>query len=337
MTDTMRALVLEAHEKITLKDVAIPNLEGNEVLVKMKTASLNHRDQWSRVGMYPGLKYPSILGSDGCGIVEKVNNPEDEKWLGKEVILNPNVNWGDDPDFQGYNYSILGMPTDGTFAEYVKVKVDRLHEKPAYMSLEQAAAIPLAGLTAYRAVFGKGKVEANSKVIVTGIGGGVAQFCFQFAKAVGAKVYVTSGNPDKLKTMQELGADGTANYKDEKWYKAFQKSEPMGFNTIIDSAGGPDFGHLGKMLAPKGFMVVYGTTAGTPSAIHLPRLFFSQASITGTTMGNDQEFADMIAFVAKYEVQPMISSVRPLSEIVSAFDEIKEGKQFGKLVIKIAD
>jgi NADPH:quinone reductase-like Zn-dependent oxidoreductase len=333
----MKSIVLQEdpNEKLAFKDSPVPELKTGEVLVKIQAAALNHRDQWCRLGMYPGLRFPSILGSDGCGVVEKVADDADKDWLNKEVILNPNVNWGNDSEFQGYNYSILGMPTNGTLAEYVAVPAHRLYAKPAHLSAEQAAAIPLGGLTAFRAVFGKGHVKKGDKVLITGIGGGVALFALQFCVAAGAKVYVTSGSDEKLAEAKALGAAEGFNYKTEKWYKAAQKLEPFGFNTIIDSAAGSDFGEVAKMIAPAGSLVVYGTTAGTPSPINIPRLFFSQANIKGTTMGNDQEFGGMIEFINTHQIVPIVSSVRPIEEAISAFDEMEAGGQFGKLVIKV--
>lgn len=332
----MKAVVLQEASTLLVKEVPKPELKAGEVLVKIHYAALNHRDQWSRMGMYPGLQYPAILGSDGCGVVESVASEEDQNWLGKTVIINPNINWGDNPEVQSPAYTILGMPSNGTMAEYLKVPVHRLHEKPAHLSNAEAAALPLAGLTAYRALFNKGQVKAGDKVFVTGIGGGVAQFALQFAKAAGATVFVNSGSDDKLENaIEKLGADFGINYKTEKWEKIVQKENPTGFNAIIDGAAGAAFGELVKMLAGGGNMVVYGTTAGNPSPIHIPRLFFSQANIKGSTMGNDQEFTQMIDFVKQHQIKPIVSSIRSIDEAVSAFDEMHEGKQFGKLVLEI--
>ncbi len=335
----MKSVVLQEdpQAKLVVKDSPIPELKAGEALVKIKAAALNHRDQWCRVGMYPGLRYPSILGSDGCGVVEKVQDSQDEAWVGQEVIMNPNVNWGDSPAHQSAQYTILGMPTNGTMAEYLAIPVHRLHQKPAHLSAEAAAALPLAGLTAYRVAFYKGEISEGYDVLITGIGGGVALFALQFALAAGAQVVVTSGSEEKIEKAKEIGASQGVNYKEEKWYKALQKEYPNGFQTIIDSAGGQDFGEVAKMIGPAGNMVVYGTTAGQPSPINLPRLFFSQGAIKGSTMGNDQEFKDMVEFVAKHKIEPIVSSVRPIDEAVSAFDEMDAGKQFGKLVLRISE
>ena len=182
----------------------------------------------------------------------------------------------------------------------------------------------------------KGETQKGKTVFITGIGGGVAQFAMLFAKAAGAKVMVNSGDEAKLEKAKTLGADFGVNYKVQGWEKLLQKQALLGFDVIIDGSGGEAFGTLAKMLALGGNMVVYGTTAGTPSPLHLPRLFFAQASIKGSTMGNDVEFVEMVNFIKVHQIKPIISSVRPLSEVISAFDEMHEGKQFGKLVIQIA-
>lgn len=338
----MKALILqetpnEKNDKITLKDIPKPILQKGEALIKILYASLNHRDQWCRIGLYPNIKYDCVLGSDACGIVEAVENPVDNHFLGQKVVINPNVNWGNNSDYPHEHYTILGMPTNGTFAEYMTLPTHRLHKAPAHLSDAQNATLPLGGLTAYRAVITKGEVKKGQNVLITGIGGGVAQLAMLFAKALGANVYVTSGDEQKLQKITEIGISAGVNYKQNDWDKQLQKLVPNGFNAIIDSGGGENFGKLAKMLAMGGNLVVYGGTSGTPSPINLPRLFFTQANIKGTTMGNDYEFAQMISLVEKYKIEPLISSIRPFEQIISAFDEMHAGKQFGKLVIAIQE
>lgn len=332
----MKALQLCANEeeKINIVDIPLPTLEKGKVLVKIKAASLNHRDQWIREGKYPKIVAPSILGSDGCGVVEKVFDKEDEHWLGKEVIINPNVGVNDNSSIHSSHYSILGMPTQGTFAEYIAVNTDRLHLKPSHLSFEEAAAIPLAGLTAYRAVFTKGNIKAGDTVLVTGIGGGVAQFACQFAIAAGAKVYVTSSEEAKIEALKKLGAVGGVNYKLKDWYKTLLE-QSQGFDTIIDSAGGESFNLLLRNLKPEGTLVFYGATLGSPTSLDMARIFFGQYTIKGTTMGNDDEFLDMLHFIEKNKIIPIIDSIRPFNEIIKAFDEMKLGKQFGKMIINL--
>lgn len=328
----MKALVLTT-EEIEIQNVEKPTPKQEEALVKVLYASLNRRDQWARVGLYPGMTYNCILGSDACGVVEALGEGVAATWLGKEVIINPNQNWGNDPRHPQKNYTILGMPSNGVFAEYIAVPADRLHEKPAYLTASEAAAVPLAALTAYRACFYKGQIQAGDTVLVTGIGGGVAQFAAQFAVAAGANVWVTSGSDEKIKTIQQYGVKGGANYKQTDWHKDLLQ-QTGGFDVIIDSAGGNDFNLLLKTLKMSATLVFYGATLGSVK-LDMPRVFFGQYTIKGTTMGNDQEFAEMLGFIAKHQIKPIIDSIRPFEQIVEAFNDMRDGKIFGKVVISL--
>lgn len=327
-------LVDEEQDKIRIGTFELPDINPDQVLIRMRAAALNHRDQWCRQGMYPNLTYGVVLGSDGCGVVERTGSNVNPERIGERVLINPNINWGPNPEAQSLQYHILGMPTHGTLSEYLVVDEDRIHKVPEHLSDEEAAALPLGGLTAYRAAFTKGQVQSDMKVLVTGIGGGVAQFAFQFAKLKGAKVWVTSGNPTKLEKAMEMGATGGFDYKQEDWHKeAF--AQTGGFDCIIDSAGGNNLNTYLKLIAMGGKIVHYGSTTGMPSKLDIFRLFWSQASIHGSTMGNDIEFGEMLEFVAQNKVVPVIDSVRPFNEVVSAFDTMKSGDQFGKLVISM--
>lgn len=330
----MKALLLvdESQDKIAIREIEKPTPKKGEVLVQVKAAALNHRDQWCRLGMYPGIQYNTVLGSDGAGIVEEIGDQVDATWLNKEVIINPNINWGNSEDFQSSEYHILGMPTNGTFAEYVVVNVGRLKEKPNHLDFPEAAALPLGGLTAFRASFTKGQIRKGQKVLVTGIGGGVAQFVFQFSLAAGSEVYVTSGSQDKLDQVIERGAVGGFIYKDEDWVKSAMKSTG-GFDVIIDSAGGASVNDYLKLINPGGKLVHYGSTTGTPKNLDMFRLFWSQASIYGSTMGSDMEFEKMVEFISEKRIKPVLSSIRSFDQIVSAFDEMHAGNQMGKLVV----
>jgi NADPH:quinone reductase-like Zn-dependent oxidoreductase len=333
----MKALQLTDYpeQRIQLLDVAKPEPANGQVLVRLQAAALNHRDQWIREGKYPNIRPFCTLGSDGCGIVETVGSQSDAHWIGKTVIINPNQNWGDNPAVQGKDYRILGNPVDGTFAEYIVVPTDRLHEKPAYLTTEQAAALPLGGLTAYRATCKHGAVKKGDNVLVTGIGGGVAQLAMQFALAAGANVWVSSGDEEKLRKAIALGAKGGINYRSDDWDKQLM-AQTGGLNLVIDSGGGTGFSRFIRLMQPAGKIVFYGATAGLPTTLDLHRIFFYQLTLQGSTMGNDAEFAEMLRFCEQHRISPIIDSVRPLDEIISAFDEMKMGKQFGKLVISMA-
>lgn len=330
----MKAIVIsDQAEPIQLEEKDIPQPREGEVLVRLKAAALNRRDQWIREGMYPGIVKGTTLGSDGAGIVASLGPNADSTWLGKEVIINPNINWGENPAVQAKDYHILGMPTDGTLAEYVVVNANRLHEKPEHLSWEQSAALPLGALTAYRAVFHHGQVAKGKRVLISGVGGGVAQFAFQFCVAIGAEVYVTSGQDVKIEKSIERGAKAGFNYKSEDWQKKASKTSG-GFDLVIDSAGGDQLNDFITMMRPAGRIVFYGATNGMPTRLDVFKMFWSQVTVQGSTMGNDQEFEEMIRFVKKHRLVPIIDSVHELSAGLNAFDELKKGV-FGKVVLRM--
>lgn len=330
----MKALFLQESptERIKLDDVPIPTLAHGQVLIRMTAAALNHRDEWIRKGQYGKLRYGTILGSDGCGFVEQVFSKEYENWLGQEVIINPSLGWGSNPRVQDRAYHILGMPTNGTFAEYCAVPIENIYPKPAHLSSVEAAALPLAGLTAFRAVTTHGEISSGQNVLVTGIGGGVAQFAAQFALAQGATVFCTSGDENKLRKAMEIGVHGGMNYKADNWHKTLLQ-EAGEFDVVIDSAVGDSIDTLLGMLKFGGRYVFYGATNGRPSTLNVQMIFWKQLRLQGSTMGNNDEFADMVRYIEAKKIIPVVDSVRSFSDIVSAFDAMSRSEQFGKLVL----
>lgn len=326
----MRAITItDQSEPLQLVDVPKPIVESGECLVKVKAAGLNRRDQWIREGMYPGIRPGCVLGSDVCGVVEE--GPS--QWVGKEVVVNPNVGWGSNPEVQSSEYSVLGMPQNGGLAEYIKVPTDRLHIKPAHLAVEEAAALPLGGLTAFRATIKKGEASVNKKILVTGAGGGVAQFAIAFSVAAGSETYVTSGSDEKITACMKVGVKSGFNYKNGNWFK--ETSSYGGFDTIVDSAGGNQLNNYLKIIKPAGKIVMYGSTAGYPEKLDVFRLFWSQAQIMGSTMGSDQEFEEMIQFVNDHKIKPTIDKVYDLDDYLDAFNRFKSTDHFGNIVIKM--
>jgi len=319
--------------RVIIEEAPKPVLQAGEALVRMRAAALNHRDEWIRKGQYARIREGVILGSDGCGVVEEVTSKADEHWLGKEVVLNPSLGWGANPRAQDRNYAIIGLPTNGTFAEYCAAPVQNLYAKPPHLSAAEAAAVPLAGITAYRSVRTQGEIGAGTKVLVTGIGGGVAQFAAQCAIALGASVYATSGDDTKLHTAKErLGIMGGVNYRSDNWHKTLL-AEAGELDCIIDSAVGDSLDALLGLLAPGGRYVFYGATNGRPQSLNVQMIFWKQLRLQGSTMGSDAEFGAMLDFVADKRLVPILDSVRPFAEIGAAFEAMAKGTQFGKLVV----
>ena len=328
----MKALILkDKHRPAELVEVDRPVAGPGEALVRVRAAALNHRDVWIQKGQYAGLKFPIVLGSDGAGVVEVADEAAD--WVGKEVIINPGLYWGPSPRYQDpKGFRILGLPDDGTFAEYVKVPVANLVEKPAHLSVEQAAALPLAGVTAFRALVSRGQLRSGEKVLITGVGGGVALFALQFAVAAGGEVLVTSGSAEKLDKAMAMGAIGGADYKEKDWAERL-KSLAGAFDVIIDGAAGDGVNELFDLAAPGGRIVFYGATRGNPSQVVARRIFWKQLNVLGSTMGSPEDFETMIRFVEKYRITPIVDKVFPAQDGEAAFRRMDDGKQFGKIVI----
>lgn len=331
----MKAVYLEdINQPFILIETDTPTAGPGEAIVQVKAAALNRRDVWIQRGKYFLKDYPAILGSDCAGIVTEVGEGVSESWIGQEVLVDPGSNWGENPRAHGADYKILGMPQAGAFAEYVNVPAANLHQKPTHMSFEEAAALPLAGLTAYRSVFTKCQLQPGEKVLVTGAGGGVALFAVQFAVAAGAEVWVTSGDEQKIAKAKELGAAGGVNYRNEDWGKEL-KAQTGGFDVMIDGAGGDGFVQLVKLTKPGGRIAMYGGTTGMIGKINPAEIFWKQLTILGSTMGTADDFAEMMQLVQEHQVKPVIDRVFALGEAEEAMRYMEASKQFGKILLKV--
>ena len=319
----MKALVFTAtHQPLSYQQFDVTD-NGQKAAVQLKAAALNHRDLYITQGLYPGIRAPVVLGSDGSGLLGE-----------RAVIINPNINWGDNPAFPSKDYQILGMPSHGTFAEQVMVPEDRLADKPAHLNFQEAAALPLGGLTAYRVLFSKCQLKKGEKVLISGVGGGVALMACQFAIAAGAEVYVTSSSDEKIIAAIKMGAKGGMNYKNDAWHKGLA-NQAGGFDVIIDSAGGSGFAQLVKLCLPGARIGLYGGTKGAWQDVSPQIIFWRQISIYGSSMGNDDEFKAMIDFVARHQIKPVIDSVYTLEKGNDALERMNQSLQFGKIVLEI--
>ncbi len=335
----MKALVLHetgGPQKLAIEDIPQPEPAAGEVRVKIHCAALNRRDYWITVGAYPRIRFPATAGSDGAGVVEAVGEGVDPALVGDEVVIYPALAWGDDPRCGGDDFRVLGMPDQGTFAEYICVPADSLAPKPAHLDWAEAAAFPLAGLTAWRATVTHGEVAAGQKVLVTGIGGGCAGFALAWARGHGAEVYVTSSSAEKLAAAQKLGAAGGYNYREDGWHKACLK-DSGGIDLVIDSAGGNGIHEVVDTLGRGGRYVFFGATQGNPEqGFNMAKLFFKQVRIQGTTMGRPEEFRAMVEFINAHQLRPIVDHVYPFSEAVAAHERMAGSEQMGKLVLRIA-
>jgi zinc-binding alcohol dehydrogenase/oxidoreductase len=332
---TMRAVRL--HEiggprNLRIDAVPIPQPQAGEVLVRLSAAAFNRRDVFITQGLYPRIALPVILGSDGAGRVAAVGEGVSSVRAGDEVVIDPMLDWGDDPAvWDAGRSSIVGMPHPGTFAQYVAVPAQNVYPKPAALSMHEAAAIPLAGLTAYRAVFTRGGLRPGETVLIPGAGGGVQTFVLLFAKRAGARVIVTSGSDEKLQRAKALGADLALNYRTmPNWHKELRSFGAV--DLAVDSSGGETLSKAIDALRPGGRIVVYGGTHGE-ATIKLFPLFWKHLTILGTSMGSPDDFAAMLALFEEGGLHPVIDSAFALDDAVAAAERMASSDQFGKIVL----
>jgi zinc-binding alcohol dehydrogenase/oxidoreductase len=330
----MKAAVIQGIQELLVDSVPTPSAAPGEAVVRLRAAALNHRDVWIKRGAYAGLKFPIIPGSDGAGVVVEVGPGVDESWVGRDVILNPSLDWGHDPKAQEPRFQILGLPRDGTLAEYISIPASQLAPKPSHLDWAEAAALPLAGLTAFRAVFSRAHLKAHEKILINGIGAGTALFALQFAVAAGALPCVTSSSEEKLRKAHDLGAKAGALYTASAWAREFGEHHGP-FDVIVDSAGGEGFGDLVDLAAAGGRIVFFGATRGNPSELPMRKVFWKQLSLLGTTMGSPTDFQMMTAYVARHAIHPVVSHRFKLDDVAQAFALMEAGGQFGKIVIEL--
>ncbi len=330
----MRALVLEGAglEGLRLRDRGDRRPNAGQVLVSLRAAALNHRDLWACRGWKTGSR-PVILGSDGAGVVTAVGVGVTGLPVGTEVVINPSLHWPAHQPFPGPEFEILGNPTDGTFAEEVVVPQENVLRKPAHLGFEEAAALPLSSLTAWRALVTDGRLVPGEAVLVPGAGGGTANACVQLAKALGARVIATSRDPRKRDRLAALGAEPVLDSAGPFAEQVREATAGAGAALVIESVGRATWEESAKALGRGGRMVVYGSTSGDAVAFNLVPFFLSWQSILGSTMGSAGDFVAMLAFVRRHRLRPTIDRIFPFAEALQAFRHLDRGEQFGKVVL----
>ncbi|MVN78595.1 zinc-binding dehydrogenase [Hymenobacter sp. HMF4947] len=334
----MLALQQDApHQPAVLREIPTPQPAAGQVLVKLHATALNHRDVWIQKGQYAGLKFPSTLGADGSGEIAALGEGVSQVAIGDAVIIYPGVEWGDNQKTQGRDFRVLGMPDPGTFAEYIVVPASYVRPRPTHLDWAQAAALPLAGLTAYRAAFARAQLQPGERVLVTGVGGGVALVAAQFCAAAGADVWVTSGEEEKLARALALplGLRGGISYRTENWARTLAKQAGGNFDVIIDSAAGAAFGALLDVAAPGGRIVFYGGTLGNIPQLPPAKVFWKQLSLLGSSMGSEQDFDAMLTFVNEHQLVPVVDRTFALAEGEAALRYLEAGEQLGKVVLAV--
>ena len=306
---------------------------AGEMLVKIRRAAFNRRDVFISQGLYPGIQLPCVPGSDGVGTVAAHGEGAEGPPVGTRVVIDPTLGWGPDQRIWQRTAQVLGMPHQGTFAEYIAVPAGNVHPAPTSLSDDEAAAIPLAGVTAYRALVSRGRCTKDDVVLIPGVGSGVQTFALLFAKKLGAKVVVTSSSEEKLARAKAMGADVAINYKtSEKWEKDVAAIDG-GPSLVIDSAGGDTLSKAINITRYAGRVVIYGGTLGD-AKIRPYSVFWRQLDIMGSSMGSPQDFAEMLALFDG-SLKPAVDRVYAMDDVVEAAEKMNGGEQFGKVVLAI--
>lgn len=336
----MRAVRIDAIDRehgpqqFHVADVDDPTPAPGEILVKIARAAFNRRDVFISQGLYPGIQLPCIPGSDGVGIVAALGTGAQGPAIGTRVVIDPTLNWGNDQRIWRRDSNLLGMPHQGTMAEYLAVPAANVHPAPSSLNDDEAGAMPLAGVTAYRALVSRGGCTMNDVVLLPGIGSGVQTFALLFAKKIGAKVIVTSSSDEKLEKAKALGADVGINYTtSEKWEKDVAAIDG-GPSLVIDSVGGETFARALNAVRYGARVVTYGGTTGD-AKIRPFSVFWKQLDILGSSMGSPKDFTEMLA-MWDGSIRPIVDTTFAMDDVVAAANKVNGGDQFGKVVLAVA-
>ena len=345
----MRALTISAHgglEQLEYRaDLPTPEVrEPTDVRIRVEAAALNHLDLFVVSGLPNVTITPRwVVGSDGAGIVDAIGSSVTSVRPGDRVIVNPGTSCraceycldGEQPLCP--RYRIYGEHLPGFLAEHVVVAERSVRRVPLIVSAEQAAAFPLATLTAWRMLVSRAQVRPGEHVLIWGIGGGVALAALQIAKRFGATVWVTSGSDDKLARARALGADHMLNHATEDVPRVIrEQTGKRGMDVVVDNVGEATWARSLLALGRRGRLVTCGATSGPIVQTDVRRLFWNQWSIMGSTMGNDAEFDTIAGELEAGRLLPPIDSVWPLAEGRRAYERLASGAQFGKVVVRVA-
>jgi NADPH:quinone reductase-like Zn-dependent oxidoreductase len=325
----MRAWILdESPGSYRYGEVPDPELGPDDVRVRPVTSALNHMDVWLTRGM-PRPHLPHVPGCDVAGVVEAVGAAVAGIAVGDEVVVNPAVApleavvaYGNDAPLAP-GFAIVGEQQWGGHAEAVVVPARNVVARPSGRSWEHCAAYPLATLTAWR-MLRRARLRAGESVLIVGIGGGVSTAALSLARRVGAVAYATSRDPDKREQAVELGA-AAAFDSNEDW--------PVKADVVVESVGPATWDRSVRALLPGGRLAVCGGTSGQTVQLSLPRLFFKQNEIIGSTMGSYEEFAQVTELVAQ-DLPVVVDEVFDLADYPEALERLRKGAQLGKIVLR---
>jgi len=341
----VKAAIFQKHggpEVLEYADVPKPQIRANEVLVEVKACALNHLDIFARGGL-PGIEIalPHILGNDIAGIVREVGGLVTWVKTGDEVMVQPGVSCGhceaclSGQDNLCREYDIIGYRRNGGYAEFVAVPGVNIIPKPAALSWEEAAALPLVTVTAWHMLVTRANVQSGEDVLVHAAGSGVGSIAIQIAKLRGARVITTASSDDKLAKARQLGADETINYTRDDWPKEVRRlTNKKGVDVVVEHTGAATWPGSISALKNNGRLVTCGATSGFDARTDLRQVFYRHLSLLGSFMGSKGELLEAMKFVREGKIRAVVDRVLPLSEARQAHELIEDRAQFGKIVLR---
>lgn len=342
----MKAAFITGHggnDIVQVRAHHLPERMPGEVRVRMHAATLNQVDLYMRnSGAGITHRLPQVMGLDGAGTIEACDEGDPLLRPGQEVVIHPGVACGRCAFCQRGDgvlctrIQYLGEHRDGTFAEAIQVPATQVFPKPAHLGWAEAAALGVNHLTAWRMLFSKARLQPWETVLVFGIGGGVSLAGLQLAKAIGARAIVTSRDAAKLERARALGADHGINGKTQDVAReVLALTDGRGVDVVFENVGEAVWPSAMKSLVRGGRLVTCGATSGDQPAADLRRIFIRQLQILGSTLGTLGEFRDLLGFVERTGLRPVIDSEYPLDQVHAALDRLASGAQFGKVALRI--
>lgn len=342
----MKAILFREHggpDKLLLEEIPQPEIGPSDVLVRVRTAALNHLDLWLRKGL-PNVKLPMphVGGCEGAGEVAKVGSAVNHVREGDRVMITPGWSCGrceyclNNFDSMCLSYGMLGVRRPGTLAEYISVPAETLYPLPETLSFEESASIPLVFLTAWHMLVSRAGVRPGEDVLVQAAGSGVGIAAVQIAKLLGARVFATASTNEKLEKAKALGADILINYKEKDFAEEIRRiTAKRGVDIIIEHTGQENWDKNILSLARCGRLVTCGATSGPDAKLDLRYIYSRHLNILGSYMGSKRDLLEMLRFVREGRLKPVIDSVFPLSETRAAQQKMEERNVFGKIVITV--
>jgi len=340
----MKASIITQHgdrTELKYQDIADPEVSMGEVIVKVKACAMNHLDIWVRGGL-PGFRIPMphVLGSDVAGVVAEVGPGVEGISEGDEVLVSPGISCGkcqeclSGQDNLCQSYHILGVITNGGYAEYTKVPAINIIPKPANIDFNEAASIPLVFMTAWHMLVSRAKIVAGEDVLVQAAGSGVGIAAIQIAKLFGCRVITTASAPEQLKLAEQLGADEVINYREKDFVKEVKKmTDNKGVGVVIDHIGGDTLEKALRALTKNGRLVTCGATSAPTITIDSRFLFMRHLNLLGSFMGTKAELRYQMQFFSNKKLKPVVDKTYSLQNASEAHQRMEERKNFGKIII----